>query len=476
MSNNFNLFNLIDFKSNPNGIAIVDSDKEIFYRYSDLEDFVNRAAFFLKQHGVRKNQKIVLISSNTPFLVFLYLAILKIGAVAVFVNKKYPQDILLKIIDDCQPFLIFIDSSVFLNIESFLIENIFLNSIKYLDSEIENIDEDQVAIIMYTSGSTGMPKGVMLTHKNHSWIIKKRVKEKNRVIKRILITSPLYHMTALSNLEISLFSGCTTLLMNEFSVEKFFKSIEKYQVDQISTVPAIIAMIIKFNNNKVFLGIRSIIMGSSPVSQSLYKQIKETFPNAYLKISYGITEVGPGLFDKHPAGISTPETSVGYPIDGIDYRLVDGVLQIKSPTMMKSYTKKLYNHLTDDGFFITNDLFEVDKNGFYYFRGRADDMFVCGGYNIYPKKIENLLESYEGIEQAVVISVKDDIKGHKPYAFVISNLEINNSIFNYLKTHLLPSEIPRKIWKTDSIPLNSSNKIDKNYLTTQANLFLKNEK
>lgn len=475
-SENYNLFNILDFSSDPEKVAIIDYDRNTCHSYQNLENFINSAARFLKDQKIQKNQRVALISSNSSHLIVLYLAILKIGATAVFINKKYPTDILLNIIKDSRPEIILSDKFLeFSNVKSFLIDEVFLNNIECKNVDVEEIENDQAAIIMYTSGSSGSPKGVILTHKNHSWIIKKRAKEKNQSIKNILLTSPLYHMTALSNLEISLASNSTVIIMKEFLVDSFFDIMQQHHVDQISSVPAVMAMIVK-SNNKIYKNIKSIILGSSPISTSLYKKIKEVFPSAYIKIAYGITEVGPGLFDRHPNGIQVPDASVGYPIEGIEYRIVDGILQIKSPSMMKSYTNKCSNNVTEDGFFITNDLFEVDKNGFYYFKGRADDMFVCGGYNIFPKKIENILESYNDIDQAVVIPIEDEIKGHKPYAFVVSKSQITDDIFLFLKKHLPPVEIPRKIWRIDSIPVNNSNKIDKSYLIRQADAFLKNEK
>lgn len=475
-SGNYNLFNIFDFSTEPEKVAIIDYDSNACYTYQNLENFINSAARFLKDQKIQKNQRVALVSANSSRLIFLYLAILKIGATAVFINKKYPTSILLNIIEDSRPEIILLDKFLkFSNVKSFLIDEVFLNTIECKNIDVEKIENDQAAIIMYTSGSSGLPKGVILTHKNHSWIIKKRAKEKNQSIKNILLTTPLYHMTALSNLEISLASNSTVMVMKEFFVNSFFDIMQQHHVDQISSVPAVMAMIVK-SNNKIYKNIKSIILGSSPISPSLYKKIKEVFPSAYIKIAYGLTEVGPGLFDKHPDGVRVPDLSVGYPIKGIQYRIVDGILQIKSPSMMKSYTNKCSNNVTEDGFFITNDLFEVDENGFYYFKGRSDDMFVCGGYNIFPKKIENILESYNDIDQAAVIPVQDEIKGHKPYAFVVSKSEITDDTLLFLKKHLPPVEIPRKIWRIDSIPVNNSNKIDKIYLIRQANVFLKNEK
>jgi acyl-coenzyme A synthetase/AMP-(fatty) acid ligase len=181
---------------------------------------------------------------------------------------------------------------------------------------------------------------------------------------------------------------------------------------------------------------------------------------------YGITEVSPGMFGKHPT-LPTPDMSVGYPTPGIDYRIVDGILQVRSPAMFLKYNNVTLNNVTEDGYFITNDLFEVDKDGFYFFLGRADDMFVCGGNNVYPRQIENVLEEHPFVQSAAVIGIEDDDKGMKPYAFVVSNLA-EDALKEYVLKFLPPSHCPRKIWTMDTMPLNSVNKIDKALLKEKA--------
>jgi acyl-coenzyme A synthetase/AMP-(fatty) acid ligase len=216
--------------------------------------------------------------------------------------------------------------------------------------------------------------------------------------------------------------------------------------------------------------VKHIGMASAPVSRSLFNSLKSTFPKAAIVNNYGITEVSPGMFGKHPT-LPTPDLSVGYPIPGIDYRIVDGILQVRSPSMFLKYNNLDIKNLTDDGYFITNDLFEVDKDGFYFFLGRGDDMFVCGGNNVYPRQIESVLESHPFVQYAVVIGVEDEDKGMKPYAFVVSN-----SNEDELKTHALkflpPSHCPRKIWNLETLPLNSVNKVDKAKLKEQARVLL----
>ena len=170
-------------------------------------------------------------------------------------------------------------------------------------------------------------------------------------------------------------------------------------------------------------------MGSAPVSQSLMQAIHRALPKAAVTNAYGTTEAGPVVFGPHPKGLQQPEMSVGYPHPQVQLRLVDGdnrdaeqgVLEMKCPAVMNGYHNRpdVPPPITADGYYITGDVFRRDENGFHYFVGRTDDMFVSGGENIYPADVERMLERHPGVAQAAVVPVDDDIKGQKPVAFVI---------------------------------------------------------
>ena len=157
--------------------------------------------------------------------------------------------------------------------------------------------------------------------------------------------------------------------------------------------------------------------------------LHEALPRASVTNAYGTTEAGPVVFGPHPKGLPQPELSVGYPHPLVSLRLVDGdnrdaaqgVLEMKCPALMLGYHNRpdVKPPLTPDGFYITGDVFRRDADGFHYFVGRTDDMFVSGGENIYPADVERMLERHPDIAQAAVVPIDDDIKGQKPVAFVI---------------------------------------------------------
>jgi acyl-CoA synthetase (AMP-forming)/AMP-acid ligase II len=215
-------------------------------------------------------------------------------------------------------------------------------------------------------------------------------------------------------------------------------------------------------------------MGSAPVSASLMAATRAAFPVATVTNAYGTTEAGMIVFGPHPKGLPQPESSVGAKHSNIELRLVDGgnrdaeqgVLEMKAPAIMNGYHNRpdVAPPVTPDGFYITGDVFRRDKDGFYYFIGRTDDMFVSGGENIYPADVERMLETHTGVGQAVVIPVDDDIKGTKPVAFVVPRAGQHPSedeIKQFALANAPAYQHPRFVWFVDDLPLASTNKVDR---------------
>ncbi len=222
-------------------------------------------------------------------------------------------------------------------------------------------------------------------------------------------------------------------------------------------------------------------MGSAPVSASLMAALRAALPQAAVTNAYGTTEAGPVVFGPHPKDLPQPELSVGYPHPQVALRLVDGdnrdatqgVLEMKCPAVMTGYHHRpdVPPPLTADGFYITGDVFRRDRNGFHYFVGRTDDMFVSGGENIYPADVERMLERHPDIAQAAVVPIDDDIKGQKPVAFVIrrpgATLD-EAAVKTYSLANAPAYQHPRRVWFVDEMPLASTNKIDRNTLRARA--------
>ena len=198
--------------------------------------------------------------------------------------------------------------------------------------------------------------------------------------------------------------------------------------------------------------------------------------------SYGTTEAGPIVFAAHPDGRPTPDLSVGVAHPHVSLRLVDGadsdasegVLQMHCPALMNGYHNlpdATAKALTEDGFYITGDVFRRDADGFYYFISRADDMFVSGGENVYPGEIEAMLERHPDIHQAVVVPIDDELKFKKPAAFVVARpgaAPSEQAIKEFALANAAPYLHPRRVWFVPEMPLAGTNKIDRHALARRA--------
>jgi acyl-CoA synthetase (AMP-forming)/AMP-acid ligase II len=176
-----------------------------------------------------------------------------------------------------------------------------------------------------------------------------------------------------------------------------------------------------------------------------------------------------------------PELSVGYPHPQVQTRLIDGdnrdadhgELEMKSPAVMNGYHNRpdIPTPITADGFYRTGDVFRRDANGFHFFVGRIDDMFVSGGENIYPSDVERMLERHPDIVQAAVVPIEDDIKGQKPVAFIIAKAGASlseDAVKQYALKHAPAYQHPRFVWFVDKLPLSSTNKLDRAALKREA--------
>jgi acyl-CoA synthetase (AMP-forming)/AMP-acid ligase II len=338
-------------------------------------------------------------------------------------------------------------------------------------------------MFLYTSGSTGVPKGVVLSHQSHLWVVQTRLNP-DLARHRYLIAAPLYHMNALALSQLATAAHATIVLLPQFTATAYIDAVERYRCTWLTAVPPMIAMMLRETERLKRADLSSVEfvrMGSAPVSEALMAALKRALPKAAVTNAYGTTEGGPVVFGPHPRGLPQPELSVGYPHSGVQVRLVDadgstgdqGVLEMKAPSLMNGYHNRpdLPSPITPDGFYVTGDVFRRDVNGFHTFIGRTDDMFVSGGENIYPGDVERMLERHPDIAQACVVPVDDEIKGQKPVAFVIlkpGTRLTENDVKQYALKHAPAYQHPRFVWFVEKLPLSSTNKVDRGALKREA--------
>jgi long-chain acyl-CoA synthetase len=489
-----NLGDLIVRDRDMSKVAIVDLGGESGPReftYAQLDAMTNGVARALTRRGFARGDRIAILSANRAEYLAAYFGIMRAGLVAVPVNFKFPQQTIHFILKDSGAKLVFCDPQRHKDCPR------DLPTISFGAEGADGFDafldrgpftsivpaQGEPAMFLYTSGSTGTPKGVVLSHQSHIWVVEARLAP-GLDQHRYLIAAPLYHMNALALSKLATAAHATIILLPQFTARAYIDAIERYRATWLTAVPPMMAMMLREDDLMArtdFSSVQFVRMGSAPVSQSLMQAIHRALPKAVVTNAYGTTEAGPVVFGPHPKGLKQPEMSVGYPHPQVQLRLVDGdnrdaeqgVLEMKSPAVMNGYHNRpdVPPPITKDGFYITGDVLRRDENGFYYFVGRSDDMFVSGGENIYPSDVERMLERHPDVAQAAVVPVEDDIKGQKPVAFIIpkaGHTPSEDEIKKYALANAPAYQHPRFVWFVDDLPLASTNKVDRNLLRRTA--------
>jgi acyl-CoA synthetase (AMP-forming)/AMP-acid ligase II len=468
-------------------IAIVDLGGEHpprEFSYAGLDAMANGVARALTKRGLARGDRVGILSTNRAEFLAAYYGIMRAGFVAVPVNFKFPRQTIHFILRDAGAKLVFCDETRCPDVPP------DLPSVHFGSDGADGFDRfldrgafaavvpqpREPAMFLYTSGSTGTPKGVVLSHQSHIWVVETRLMpELER--HRYLIAAPLYHMNALALSKLACAAHATIVLLPQFSARAYIDAIGRYRCTWLTAVPPMIAMMLREQDAlaRTDLGsVEFIRMGSAPVSASLMDAIHRTLPQASVTNAYGTTEAGPVVFGPHPKGLPQPEMSVGYPHPKVALRLVDGdkrgveqgVLEMKCPALMNGYHNRpdVKPPFTDDGFYITGDVFRRDDDGFHYFVGRTDDMFVSGGENIYPADVERMLERHPGVAQAAVVPIDDEIKGQKPVAFIVpkaGHAPDEDEVKRFALANAPAYAHPRFVWFLDELPLASTNKVDR---------------
>jgi long-chain acyl-CoA synthetase len=444
--------------------------------------------------GLQPGERVAILALNRLEYLEVLFGAMRAGCIPVMVNIKLPPKTISYILRDSGAKVAFADpefADLCDDVDGLRVVTLGGNGAdRYDDFTVAGPYEpyiperNDIAEQPYTSGSTGRPKGVLLDHAGQCWMIDRLVESRGlRPDDRSVISAPLYHKNALLAIKSGLAAGGSIVLFARFDAEQYIRAIEKYRLTMLTGVPTMYALVLQQEAllaETDLSSVRNCSMGSAPASESLLDKLAEVFPGVPLNLNYGITEGGPILFSwKHPDGLPKPRYTVGFPLDGVEIRLVkgarknEGILHVRSPGVAAGYhnlpgesKKRLV-----DGWLDTSDILSRDDDGWYYFVGRADDMFVCAGENIYPGEVETMLERHPDIMQAVVVPAPNELKAHVPYAFVVARPEApadEEAVKQFALEHGPVYAHPRRVIFVDELPLSGTNKIDRNALRDRA--------
>ena len=486
-----NLGEVIDRATSPQTpwlIEVTPSGVTNTFTFEWMQRAVDHLASTLAQRPLKKGACIGLLAQNSCQYLVAYLAIMRVGFVAVPINYKLTGETIQYIISDAEISLVFVDEqrrglvtqAAVLPLETALELQRPGDGVSPVSAVMQPED---TATILYTSGSTGRPKGVPLTHGGYIWVIQTLLRVsppfKN---KRALVAAPLYHMNAVIQCLLTSAMGGTNVMLCQFSAKEYLLAAARFKCEMLTAVPTMFALAARERAllETIDLGhVKTVKSGSAPVTETLMDRLAEMFPAASITNWWGTTESGPVAFGAHPEGVARPKLAVGYPLSEVELELRDGVaaeqgvLWIRSRAITRGYlnlpeeTAKRFA----EGWYNTGDVMRKDSQGFYYFVGRVDDMFVCGGENIYPGEVERMLETHPGVSQAAVLSVADEIKGQIPVAFIVQRAGFSlaaEAVKQFALIHAPAYQHPRFIEFLDEMPLAGTNKIDRHVLRQRA--------
>jgi malonyl-CoA/methylmalonyl-CoA synthetase len=425
------------------------------YTFGELEARSNRTANALRQRGLGKGDRLCVYLANRVELIDLYLACVKLGVIFVPVNILYREREIAHITADAEP-------RAFLTADDLPVTG---------DDDSRprvELDGDTPAAIIYTSGTTGTSKGAVLTHNNFlanavnltaCWEI--------CAADRFLLALPLFHIHALGNgLHTWLLSGCRMRLLERFDHTRAIEEFLDFRPTLFFGVPTVYVRLLETRletAREIGQRMRLFVSGSAPLPAHVLERFRELFGHTILE-RYGMTETFMNVSNPY-VGERRPGT-VGFPLPGVSVRIEENELLVRGPNVFAGYWRRpdaTAAAFTPDGFFRTGDLATVDADGYITLLGRRSDLIISGGYNIYPREIEELLQEQPGVAEAAVVGEADEVRGEVPVAYLVGDFD-ERALEQVCREQLASFKVPRRFVKVQSIPRTALGKVQKHLL------------
>ena len=478
----------IEFR-NEDRPAIVDlclePAREISWRqYNDNCDAVARGVL---RRGLKPGERVGIVSGNRSEFLEVFYGTMRAGVVPVLVNTLQPKPTIDWVMRNSDVKLLFCEREFLPVCPSDIATVVFGDDYERFKDPGPVTPfvpgHDDIAFHAYTSGSTGRPKGVLLSHRAHSWVAQMMSKDRDfGPTDRMVVAASIYHKHGMNSVKCVFVGGSTMILLRKFEARKYLETATRYRATVVSGVPTMFALMLQHRDimdANDYSYVRLATLGGAPASDVLIDEVTKRFPKARIILIFGITEASAALFGKHPEGKPKPRHSLGWPLPGNELRLVGGdspdfgVLEAKNPGLMSGYVKdpEQTARKMKDGWYHSGDILRRDAEGWYYFVGRSDDMFVSSGHNIYPQEVEIMLERHDDIEQAIVVPVPDGIKHTLPVAFVVKrkgSALSEDEVKHYALENAPPYQHPRQVHFVEALPMNTVGKIDRRRLEQQA--------
>jgi long-chain acyl-CoA synthetase len=506
----------------PDDVAI--SFNDIHIPYKGLNASVNMFASALQKAGVGKGDRIALLMVNFPAYAIAFFAVLKLGAIVVNLSVGIQGEELIRCLNESgAKVVVTLDlfaQNIYRVIKNTGVKTVILYSVMGLEKKMRleegapqpqifqgllaaaqkseepavQVSPGDVAVLQYTSGSTGAPKAATLTHSN---IIASVFQSENWMgiesagNAAVICIIPFFHVFGMSAcLLISVLKGYRMILLPKIDlmdILSLMKTLETYKPISFPAVPSLWAAILSLPPEVARNQLSSIQVatsGGAPLPVWVHERFEELTGRRMME-AYGLSEASSAThFTPYPSG--APRGSIGVPLPDTEARIMDietgekecpvgeiGELVVKGPQIMKGYwnNKDLTSAALRNGWFYTGDLARMDQDGFFYLEDRKDDLIITSGFNVYPSQVEEVLKRHPKIKDAAVIGAPDRIKGQTIVAVIVLKEDMQGDkeeFLNYCKENMPDNRVPKTILFRDEIPRNMAGKILKRVLKQEA--------
>lgn len=476
----------------PNHSAVIDADTNESCNYKQLNERANRLAAYLQSNGISKGDRVALLSPNHISYFDLLFACGKIGAIFVPLNWRLSQAELGSLMQDCSPKLLAFHSQMETLTTGLPVDALIsidgneyrelLESSSSIRMQFPHVGMDDPFCMIYTGGTTGKPKGVVLTHRALNWnsintIISWNISSRDTTLTLL----PMFHTGGLNALSFPiLHAGGTVVLAKDFQADQVIDRILEFSCTIVLMVPTMHHMVVQcerfkqaaFPANPIFLS------GGAPCPLSIYQAFASK--GLAFKEGYGLTEAGPNNFFIRPQDVGRKLGSVGKPMmynrvkllapDGSEVAPNEvGEVVIQGPHLFDYYwqNEAATNDTIINGWLHTGDLGKSDEEGYFYIVGRKKEMIITGGENVYPLEVEHWINEHPAVREVAVVGIPDEKWGEMVIAFVVS-CEGATVTADELQSHCLTRlgkyKVPKKMFFVKELPKTVVGKIDKKEL------------
>jgi malonyl-CoA/methylmalonyl-CoA synthetase len=493
MPTNRNLFAILarNFPKDPAAPLLETADGTV-HSYGEMLELSARMGRALLAAGARPGERVMVQVEKTPEAVALYLAALRIGAIYLPLNTGYRRDEVEYFLADAAPKVVVVTPGSPLADESLVKDHgarmltldaqgrgSLIEASMRQPAELDSFacDDETIAAILYTSGTTGKPKGAMLSHGNLSsnaaalheiWRFDPR--------DRLLHALPIFHTHGLFvALNTTLLNGTSMIFLPRFDAAEIIRLLPRATI--MMGVPTFYTRLLaspEFGRD-CCRHMRLFISGSAPLTVETFNEFKARTGHTILE-RYGMTEAN--MITSNPYLRERVAGSVGFPLPGVELRIADdqgkalkpgdvGGIEVKGPNIFKGYWRnpeKTKSEFRADGFFITGDVGRIDERGYVHIVGRSKDLIISGGFNVYPKEVETVIDTLPGVAESAVIGVPHADFGEAVVAVVVGKPKSSlaeSQIVEATREHLASYKAPKAVFLVEQLPRNAMGKIEK---------------